>query len=153
MRLPQIETEFLCDLQLELGGFHFIGDTPYGNRRVGFVKGGAFEGPRLKGVVHGGSDWLLVRGDGSTQLDVRLVLETDDNVTMCLTYPGLRVGDQEVLDRHVNGDVVDASEYYFRIAMRFEAPTGKYEWLNHLFAVGMGHRSEDGPAYKVYHVL
>lgn len=151
--MPSIETEFLFDIQLEVGGFHFIGNTPYGDRRVGFVVGGAFEGPKLKGIIHGGSDWLLVRGDGSTQLDVRLVLETDDNQKMCLCYPGLRVGDQEVLERHVNGDTVDASEYYFRTSMKFETGPGHHEWLNHILAIGMGYRSETGPAYHVHQIL
>lgn len=151
--MPSIETEFLFDIQLELGGFHFIGNTPYGDRRVGFVGGGTFEGPKLKGIIHGGSDWLLVRGDGSTQLDVRLVLETDDHEKFCLSYPGLRVGDQEVLDRHVNGDAIDVSEYYFRTSMKFETGPGPYDWLNRILAIGIGYRSETGPAYHVHQIL
>jgi hypothetical protein len=150
--MPEIRTEHLFDMELELGGFHFIGKTPYGDRRVGFVKGGTFSGPRLRGVIHGGSDWLLVRGDGATQLDVRLVMETDDGAKFCAMYPGLRVGSQEVLDRHVAGDVVDASEYYFRTALRFETGSEKYDWLNHVLALGIGFRSATGPSYKVYQI-
>ena len=151
--MPNIETGFLFHIELEVGGFHFIGNTPYGDRRVAFVDGGTFEGPKLKGIVHGGSDWLLVRSDGSTQLDVRLVLETDDNEKMCLSYPGLRVGEQDVLDRHFAGDPVDVSEYYFRTPMQFETGSEKYGWLNRILAIGIGYRSEIGPAYHVHQIF
>ena len=54
--------------------------TPGGYRRVGFVPSGVFDGERLSGrVLEGGADWQNVRGDGSTALDVRLVLQTIDD--------------------------------------------------------------------------
>jgi len=50
------------------------GATPGGNRRIGLVAGGTFEGPKLRGtVLPGGADWIIVRPDGATTLDVRIM--------------------------------------------------------------------------------
>jgi hypothetical protein len=36
-----------------------VGETPWGMRRIVKITGGEFEGPRLKGRIVGGDDWLL----------------------------------------------------------------------------------------------
>ena len=77
-----------------------IGQTPSIDRRVGEITGGVFEGERLRGkILSGGSDWQTVRRDGSWVLDVRFVMETDDNHLIGMTYKGIRHGPQAVLDR------------------------------------------------------
>ena len=42
---------------------------------------------------------------------------------------------------------------YLRFVTYFEATSYKYGWLNHLVAVGVGHREAAGPVYDVYRVL
>ena len=97
-----------------------IGATPNGNRRVGLVAGGKFEGPKLKGtVLPGGADWIIGRPDGSTTLDVRIVLETDDGAAIGMTYRGMRHGPAAVMERVNKGEFVDPAEYYFRTAVAF----------------------------------
>ena len=60
--MDTLRTEFLCELSADLEAPQQIGATPHGTRRIIYVKGGAFEGPKLKGkVLPGGGDWLLVR--------------------------------------------------------------------------------------------
>jgi hypothetical protein len=49
--------------------------------------------------------------------------------------------------------VVDPASYYFRINSMFEAPAGRYEWLNGILAIGLGHRFAYGPVYSVFEVL
>ena len=67
---------------------------------LGEITGGVFEGERLRGkILSGGSDWQTVRRDGSWVLDVRFVMETDDNHLIGMTYKGIRHGPQAVLDR------------------------------------------------------
>jgi Protein of unknown function (DUF3237) len=39
-----------------------------------------------------GSDWQNVRRDGSTTLDVRLVLKASDDALIGMTYRGIRQG-------------------------------------------------------------
>ena len=74
---PQLE--FLYHLDAELGPPVPIGDTAHGHRLIVPVLGGRFEGPRISGTIHpGGTDALLIRPDGITELDVRATLETND---------------------------------------------------------------------------
>src|SRR2546425_11879367 len=67
-----------------------LGVTPVGRRRIVSVKGGTFEGPRLRGtVLPGGVDWLVERADGVRTLDVRITLRTEDGHLVYAHYPGL----------------------------------------------------------------
>jgi hypothetical protein len=49
--------------------------------------------------------------------------------------------------------VVDAAEYYFRIAPLFETASKAYSWMNNIVAIGIGQRRADGPIYSVFEVL
>jgi hypothetical protein len=128
--------------------------VPGGLRRVGIVFGGAFEGERLSGeILDGGNDWQTVRQDGATALDVRLVLRTNDNAMIAMTYRGIRHGPPEIIERIERGETVDPATHYFRIAPFFETAAEKYGWLNRIVAVGIGQRRADGPIYSVFEVL
>jgi hypothetical protein len=152
--MAEIRTTHLFKMTLAVAGMQVIGATPAGNRRIGLVAGGTFEGARLRGrVLPGGADWIVVRPDGVTTLDVRLVLETDDGAAIGMTYRGLRHGPTEVIERLNRGEVVDPSTYYFRIAVAFETAAAKYEWLNSAAFVGTGDRTPSGPIYDVFEVL
>ncbi len=130
------------------------GPTPFGHRRIVIIKGGDFEGEKLRGtLLPGGGDWVLIRGDGSLALDVRLTLKTDDGATILMTYRGYRQGPPEVLARLNRGEAVDPSLYYFRINPLFETPSDKYAWLNNVVAIGLGERLAAGPRYTVYEIL
>ncbi|WP_233857139.1 DUF3237 domain-containing protein [Paraburkholderia sp. HD33-4] len=152
--LKSIATQPLFVMRLDVKPIVVVGQTPGPFRRVGIVPSGTFAGDRLSGtVLDGGSDWQAVRDDGSTTLDVRLLLKTDDDVTIAMSYRGVRHGPAELIQRLERGEVIDPSSYYFRIAPIFEAPAGRYEWLNRIIAVGTGHRFENGPVYSVFEVL
>jgi hypothetical protein len=56
-------------------------------------------------------------------------LLTDAGVTIQLKGHGIRYTTSEVLARIMSGAEIDPTEYYFREALFFEAPAGKYEWL------------------------
>jgi hypothetical protein len=152
--MAEIRTQHLLTLRLAVSGMQPIGDTPAGNRRIGLVAGGTFEGPKLKGtVLPGGSDWIIGRPDGVTALDVRIVLQTDDGAAIALTYKGLRHGPAEVMRKVDSGQFVDPSDYYFRIAITFETASPKYGWLNKAFGIGTGSRPPEGPVYEIFEVL
>jgi hypothetical protein len=152
--LAEVRTRALFTLKLDVRPLIMVGDTPTTFRRVGVVYGGRFEGERLSGeVLDGGSDWQSVRSDGSTMLDVRLTLETDDGALIGITYKGLRHGPPEVIARIEKGEEVDPASYYFRINPMFETASEKYAWLNGILAVGIGHRFADGPAYNLFELL
>jgi hypothetical protein len=152
--MAEIRTTHLMTLTLSVAGMQSIGATPNGNRRIGLVSSGRFEGAKLKGtVLPGGADWIIGRPDGSTTLDVRIVLETDDGATIGMTYRGMRHGPAAVMERLNAGEFVDPSQYYFRTAVAFETAAPKYDWLNRIIAVGTGSRPPEGPIYDIFEVL
>jgi len=131
-----------------------IGPTPGYDRRIGEITGGRFEGPRLRGtILSGGSDWQSLRNDGTTTLNVRLVLQTDDNGLIGMTYLGMRHGPKEVMDRLARGEKVSPSEYYMRATPYYETSSEKYGWLNRIVSVAYGHRMTGGAIYQVFEIL
>ena len=103
------------------------------------MKGGTFEGPRLKGeVLPGGGDCLVFRPDGAGELDVRATLRTDDGHLIYTYYRGIIQASPEVTQRVAQGESVDRSEYYFRTAPVYETASEKYSWLNRIVAVAVG---------------
>ena len=152
--LKRVRTQPLFVMRLDVRKLLIVGATPGAYRRIGVVPGGSFEGERLSGeVLDGGSDWQTVRNDGATTLNVRLVLKTKDDALICMTYHGVRHGPPDVVERIEKGEVVDPTSYYFRINPLFETAAAKYDWINRVVGVGIGHRSPDGPIYSVFEVL
>ena len=114
-----LESRPLFSLSLNLHPTIELGRTPAGGRRIYPVSGGSFEGDRLKGSVSPliGSDLLLMRSDGTFQQDLRLLLVTDDDQQILMTYRGVRRASPEVDARLARGEVVDRSEYYLRTTL------------------------------------
>ncbi|MCP3713707.1 DUF3237 domain-containing protein [Paraburkholderia sp. CNPSo 3274] len=152
--MKEVRTRPLFVVRLGVKPIVTVGQTPDALRRVGIVESGTFQGDRLTGtVLDGSNDWQTVRGDTGTTHDVRLTLRTDDGVNLLMSYHGVRYGPTDVIQRLEQGEVVDPASYYFRINPIFEAPAGRYEWLNGILAVGVGHRFAYGPVYSVFEVL
>jgi hypothetical protein len=152
--MKNVRTKPMFAMRLDVRPLLIVGATPGAYRRVGVVTGGSFEGERLSGaVLDGASDWQTVRNDGSTTLNVRLVLKTEDGALIGMTYQGLRHGPADIIARIEKGEVVDPASYYFRINPLFETEAAKYDWINRVIAVGIGHRFADGPVYNVFEVL
>ena len=152
--LRSVRTLPLFVMHLDVRKLLVVGATPGVVRRIGIVTGGSFEGERLSGeVLDGGSDWQTVRNDGATTLDVRIVLKTTDDALICMTYRGVRHGPRDVVEKIENGEVVDPASYYFRTNLVFETASAKYDWINRIIAIGIGHRRADGPIYSVFEVL
>ncbi|WP_066806908.1 DUF3237 domain-containing protein [Sphingomonas asaccharolytica] len=132
-----------------------LGRTPAGGRRVYPVSGGSFEGERVRGSVSPliGSDLLLERSDGTFQQDVRLLLVTDDDERILMTYRGVRRASSEVDERLARGELVDRSEYYLRTTPYFETAADRYDWINGIVAVAEGGRIPGGVRYDVHEIL
>ena len=135
-----LESEFLLDLVFERGAGSNIG-SPGGNRVVVATAGGTFEGPKLKGTVVGpGGDWITVRSDGSSVLDLRLLLQTDDGQKILVTCRGIAY-------------TTPGGALYARILPSFETGAEKYAWLNRVVAVGVLRQVPGKVAYRIYRIL
>lgn len=150
-----IQSRHLFTLSADVPKIVDLGATPAGHRRIATVTGGTFKGERLSGTLQPapGGDWLLLRPDGATILDVRVTLETDDRQLIYMTYRGVRHGPAEVMARLAKGEAVDPASYYFRTTPVFETASPKYDWLNRIVSVATGRREKNGPVYEVYEVL
>jgi hypothetical protein len=152
--LKSVRTRPLFVMRLDVRPLVIVGPTPGGYRRLGIVPGGRFEGERLSGeVLECGTDYQTVRGDGAIALDAHLTLKTDDGELISMTYRGIRHGPVDVIQRIDKGEFVDASSYYFRTNPLFETSATKYDWINRVIAIGVGHRRAEGPIYSVFEVL
>ena len=132
-----LQSEFLFDLVIETGSANVLG----ADRVIVPVSGGTFEGPTLKGTIVGpGGDWIVRRTDGSMALDVRLVLQTDDAQRISMTWRGISY-------------TPPGGTQYARILPLFETGAAKYDWLNHLVAVGVNRPMPGKVAYRIYRIL
>jgi hypothetical protein len=119
-------------LRLRTAPLQNIGAGPHGTRVTFPITGGSFDGDRLRGkVLPGGADWVVKRGDGVLELDLRITLETDDGALIHMTFEGIR-------------DDGAPGAPYFRTLPRFETADAKYSFLNRLLAFGTGRFAPTG---------
>ena len=134
---PTLRSEFLFDLNLTALPPSAIGT----DRMVVQVSSGTFEGPRLKGSVGGPSgDWIVQRRDGSRVLDLRALLQTDDDQRIYMTCRGIAY-------------TPPGGSLYARILPMFETGAAKYAWLNNVVAVGVYRPTPGKIVYRVYQIL
>ena len=129
-----LESEFMFELLLDV-------DTQLdaGAVRIAPVTGGTFTGPSIRGTVRpGGADWIT-QVAGHSSLDVRITLETDDGAIIFMTYTG-------VVARGDGG-------IYWRVRPVFSTASEKYDWLNHIVAVGRNKQVQGKVAYDVFRIL
>jgi hypothetical protein len=125
--------------------------TELGNRRIVPITGGAFNGPRLTGqILDQGADWQVVTDAGTTVVDTRYLLRTDDDALIFLSTRGFRDGPRQVLAALAAGDTVDPATYYFRITLTFETGDERYRWLNTVVAIGSALRTPTTVVYDAY---
>lgn len=142
------------DLVAELAPTVVLGHGVRGERRMVPILSGSFEGPRLKGtILPGGMDWQTIRPDGIAEIEAHYSLETDDGAVIRVINKGYRHGPSEVMQRLTEGVKVSPSEYYFRAAPIFDAPLGRYEWLNRSLFVSTGERSFTSVLLRFHEVL
>jgi hypothetical protein len=122
---PAPRLEFAFGELVTLGAAIPVGQTSMGKRNIIPITGGTFEGPGIKGtIIPGGWDWQLTRADGCTQVKADYMLKTDDGVVINVVNIG-------ALCPPKDGKVVPV-----RTQPVFEAPRGKYEWLNQTAFIG-----------------
>jgi Protein of unknown function (DUF3237) len=150
--------EPLCCAAFEVAdGIVELGASPFGRRRVGYITGGRFEGPRLRGeILPGGGNWsmsgALPTGEAVGTFDARSLWRTHDGALISVSYTGRSVIPPDVARdfRDPDQPKVDPARYGLRIAPVFETADPRYAWLNGVLAVGCGEREPDGVRHFIY---
>lgn len=134
-----VETEYLFDLiiTLDAESSNSSGGGPYGSRESILISGGRIEGPEINGEILYGSDYGISRADDVFELRVQLLIRTDDDQIIYMSYNGII---------HTTPE----GETYWRILPNFETGAEKYAWLNRTFTVGTFENLDDQLVYKVY---
>lgn len=129
---------YVMRIDVDLGTPYDVGPVANGFRRVLPIIGGSFAGERLRGsVIPGGADWNLVGNDEVMRLRAEYLLLTDDGVHIGIHNEGMVRGDPGRMADVTSSDTeMNAFGLYTRMASRYEAPTGPYDWLNKSIFVG-----------------
>ena len=130
-----LAVEHLFTMHLNLGNYAIMPSGPHGTRVFAPVLDGIVSGPRLHAKVLPGADWVTVRADGWSKLDVRLTLIADDGAVIAMAYQGV---------------LGTGSERRPRVAPLFEAAHEKYTWLNNVQAIGIGTPGKNQVSYEIY---
>lgn len=149
----RLEQEHLFDYSIELNSHdrpaHVFGRTPYGQRIVGGVRHGEVKGPRINATILEGMDYGLLRDDGFVAPDVRLVLRTDDDALILMTYTAGRLGPWDEVMAARRGESHDPDKISWILTYAFETGAEKYDWLNRTLAIGRGRITPAGFHYRV----
>jgi hypothetical protein len=129
LRVPKCELLYECDATLSPAVE--LGNTVEGQRRIIPITGGIFKGPQIRGeLVSGGWDWNLSRSDGASTVEAAYYLKTDDGILIRIVNRGVGTAGPPVTDP------TSGERFFMFTHPSFEAPLGKYDWLNRSMFVG-----------------
>ncbi|MDR3737632.1 MAG: DUF3237 domain-containing protein [Terracidiphilus sp.] len=121
---PQME--FVFEEVVTLGPSIHPGETPFGERNIIPITGGTVSGQHIKGtILPGGWDWQLTTKSGCHRLQADYMIQTDDGVVI------------NVLNKATMCDTKSSKPSRTVTTPVFEAPLGRYEWLNDGAYLGM----------------
>ncbi len=143
---------FSMELDVDFAGVIPIGNVPAGRRRIAPVRGGSFSGDRLRGSVLPGADWVVHRTDGVMIIDVRLILKTDADVLIYLTYQGRFVASADAMARFGRGALLEPEDYSLAVVARLECGDPQLTWLNDCICVATGTQLAGGPRYEFFEI-
>lgn len=128
-RVPKFEFVYECEATLEPA--LEMGKTVEGQRRIIPITGGSVRGPKIRAeLLHGGWDWNLSRSDGAGSVDAAYYMKTDDGILIRIVNKGVGGGGPPTAPS------TDGERFFMFTHPEFEAPAGKYDWLNRSMFVG-----------------
>lgn len=147
--------ELALELRISLGARMHIELADGYTRGAVLIEEGTFSGPGIVGrvVPKSGGDFPMVRDDGSGRFESQYLLETDDGAVILKRSTGVRHAPPEVVRQLLAQEPVDPQSYYMRMMPRFEAPAGRYDWLNRTIFVGVGQRNPAGSIFRYWKVV
>ena len=128
-RVPKLEFVYECDATLTPAVE--MGKTVDGQRRIIPITGGTIRGPKIRAeLLNGGWDWNLSRNDGAGSVEAAYYMKTDDGVLIRIVNKGVSSGGPPAPPA-ANGE-----GFFMFTHPQFEAPVGKYDWMNRAMFVG-----------------
>lgn len=117
-KLETPKLEFVFEELVTLGPSEHPGKTPMGERNIVPITGGTVAGAGIKGtIMPGGWDWQLSVG-GCSHLKADYMIKTDDGVII------------NVLNQASMCEGSAQSSNVILTSPVFEAPLGRYQWMN-----------------------
>jgi hypothetical protein len=145
-RIPALQFVYECDATL--AATIPFGETAEGTRRIIPITGGTVKGPRIRGqVLSIGADWNLSRKDGAGSVEAAYYLRTDDGVIIRVVNKGVGVS---------TPGAQDAEPFFMFTSPVFEAPAGRYAWMNQsIFVATLGARrgAHNAVLIRVFQVI
>jgi hypothetical protein len=127
-----VKPEYLMTIYLDLKESFATGSV-----RIVDIPGGWVEGPRIKGkIIPPSGDWFRPLASGIGRIGVRLIVQTDDNEIIYVSYNGIQQCSKESDDKLSRGELLKTDDCYFIVAPTFETTSERYGWLNAVQAVG-----------------
>ncbi len=149
----ELTTEYLFDAHIDAvpsDEYMPAGNGGWGDRCIIPITGGTIEGPRIKGVVKPfGADWVLIRPDGVLEVDVRLVIETDDGAFIHMYYDGIADIPEDQIADALAGKWPPVIRGH--TTPRFETGHEDYLWLNKIKGVAIGEGKAKDGLFNVYY--
>lgn len=131
MILPKAETEYLFYAEIKQKDDILINDAFQNEVLISPTAGGFFEGEKLRGAVECiGAGYTLTRPPDRNDIQMKLLLKTDDGENILMTSEGTLLLDPALEKRLIAGEPVPAEEYYYRFRLTFDTGSSKYGWLN-----------------------
>lgn len=144
----EMKLDHLAEVEAYITAPVRVGASSWGTRLIYPVVGGTVKGPELNGKLRPfGADWGLIRADNCFELDVRIVIETDDGVFIHADYRGILAMTKDQARRFLAGEVPAGLSLY--TTPRFETGHEKYQWLTRIQAVARGSVERDRDMIKV----
>lgn len=129
VRVPKLDFIYECEATL-LPAVE-MGKTLEGQRRIIPITGGTVRGPKINAaLLNGGWDWNLSRSDGAGSVEAAYYMKTDDGVLIRIVNKGVSNGGPPA-PPSPNGE-----GFFMFTHPEFEAPAGKYDWMNRGMFVG-----------------
>ena len=104
-------------------------------------------------ILSGGADQQLIGSDGVAEISARYVMRTHSGDLIHVIKGGIRRGRPEVMAQLNSGLEVNPTEYYFRIAPRFESSAPSCAWLMQSIFVGWCQRLPSKVIVSVWKTL
>jgi len=114
-----------------------VGPVPGGVRANFYASGGEVTGPKLTGKVRPvGGDWLTLRTDGVSVLDVRNTLEVGEGAIVDVALSGVGDLGADGYERFLRGELPPTVA--LRVSARFLSAHPDFVWLNRLQCLAVG---------------